>query len=103
MRLSIVLAVLAVLALGAPGLAAAAKHPGRNCGTTARIDGKRFAIFEEDGHAACRTVKPVIVRYLRTFRFAKPWFCALGHDSQGSSWAASCASTKVILRAYVRK
>ena len=58
---------------------------------------------EEEGHAACHKVKPVIVRYLRTFKFAKPWFCALGHDSQGSTWAASCANTKVVLRAYVRK
>lgn len=103
MRLSLVLAVAAALALGAPGLAAAATHPGRSCGTTARIEGKRFAIYEEQGHVACRRVKPVIVHYLRTFKFSKPWFCALGHDSQGSKWAASCADRAVLLRAYVRR
>jgi hypothetical protein len=101
MRLSLVLAVAAALALSAPALAAA-KHPGRRCGTTARIDGQRFAIYEEEGHAACRTVKPVIVHFLRTFKVSRPWFCALGHDSQGARWAAACATDKVLVRAYVR-
>ena len=103
MRFPLVLAVAAALALGAPGLAAAAKHPGRSCGSTARIDGKRFAIYEEQGHVACRKVKPVIAHYLRTSKFSRPWFCALGHDSQGSPWAASCADSDVLLRAYVRR
>jgi hypothetical protein len=100
MRLSLVLAVAAALALSAPALAAA-RHPGRHCGDTARIDGTHFAIYEEEGHAACRTVKPVIVHYLRTFKFSRPWFCAFGHDS--SPFAASCAKGSVVLRAYVHR
>lgn len=100
MRLSIVLAVLAALALGAPSFAAA-KPKGRNCGTTARIDGQRFAIYESKGHAACRTVKPVIVHYLRTFTFSRPWFCSLGHGNV--KFAAACADRDVVLRAYVRR
>jgi hypothetical protein len=96
-RLSIVLTLAAALALSAPGHAVA-KPSGRHCGDTARIHGQRFAIYEEHGHAACRTVKPVITRYLRTFRFTRPWFCALGHGS--SPFAASCAKGDVVVRAY---
>jgi hypothetical protein len=99
MRLSLVLAVAAALVLVVPGHAAGSSR-GRPCGLTPRIDGQRFAIFEEEGHAACRKVKPVIVHYLRTFRFSRPWFCALGHSNV--KFAASCANKKVLLRAYVR-
>ena len=101
MRLSIVLAVAAALALGAPGLAAA-KPKGRHCGDTARIDGRRFAIYEEAGTAACRQVKPVIAHYLRTFEFSRPWFCALTHGHR-FAYAASCAKGGVVLRAYVKQ
>jgi hypothetical protein len=96
MRLPIVLA-LAALALGAPGHAAAKPH-GRNCGDTPRIHGQRFAVYEEQGRAACRTVKPVMTHYLRTFAFSRPWFCTLGHGN--SPFAASCAKGDVVLRAY---
>jgi hypothetical protein len=68
---------------------------------TARIDGQRFSIYEEEGHVACRKVKPVIVHYLRTFEFKRPWFCALGHSNV--KFAASCANQQVLLRAYVKR
>ena len=97
MRVSLVLAVAAALALSFAG-PAAAKPRGRHCGHTARIQGQRFAIYEEQGHAACRTVKPVIAHYLRTFKFARPWFCALGRND--APFAASCADKHVLLRAY---
>jgi hypothetical protein len=42
----------------------------------------------------------VIVHYLRTFKVSRPWVCALGHDNV--SYAAACATKKVLLRAYVR-
>jgi hypothetical protein len=99
MRLSLLLAVAAALALSAPVHAAAGAR-GRPCGEV-RIDGKRFAIYEEEGRAACRKVKPVIVHYLRTFEFKRPWFCALGHSNV--KFAAACANQHVLLRAYVRK
>ncbi|MFL5580786.1 MAG: hypothetical protein ACJ8AO_10460 [Gemmatimonadaceae bacterium] len=98
MRLSLVVAVAAALALSAPVHAAAGSR-GRSCGEV-RIDGKRFAIYEQDGHAACRKVKPVIVHYMRTFEFKRPWFCALGHGKV--KFAAACANKKVLLRAYAR-
>jgi hypothetical protein len=98
MRLPIVLVLAAALALGVSGLAAA-KPRGRSCGETARIQGQRFAIYEEQGHAACRTVKPVIARYLRTFAFSKPWFCALTHGNR-LPYAASCARGRIVVRAY---
>jgi hypothetical protein len=90
--------VLACAALSVfAGHASASAH-GRRCGLTARIDGRRFDIIEEEGHAACRKVKPVITHYLRTFKFSKPWFCASGHG--GVPWAASCATKRVLVRAY---
>jgi hypothetical protein len=100
MRFSIVLAVAAALALSVPSLAAAKPH-GRYCGMTGRIGGQWYAIYEEQGHAACRTVKPTIAHYLRTSRFSRPWFCALAHGSQ-FAWAAACAQGHVVVRAYVR-
>jgi hypothetical protein len=100
MRFSIVLAIAAALALSVPGLAAAKPH-GRPCGMTGRIDGQFYAVYEEQGHAACRTIKPTLVRYLRTSKFSRPWFCALAHGSQ-FEWAASCAKGHVVVRAYAR-
>ncbi|HYZ33128.1 MAG TPA: hypothetical protein VE684_12710 [Crenalkalicoccus sp.] len=96
MRLPILLAV-AILALSVAGQAAANPR-GRHCGHTARLQGRMFDIYEERGREPCRTVKPVMTLYLRTFDFAPPWFCALGHSAQ--PWAASCARGHVLLRAY---
>jgi hypothetical protein len=87
--------VLAAVALPAGSASASARH----CGLTARIDGQRFDIVEAKGHAACRKVKPVMARYLRSFTFSKPWFCALTHGNQ-FPWAASCATGRVVVRAY---
>ena len=56
---------------------------------------------EEEGHAACHKVKPVIVRHLRTFKFSRPWFCSLGHGNV--TFAAAGADSDVLLRAYVRR
>jgi hypothetical protein len=87
--------VLAAVALPAGSASASARH----CGLTARIHGQRFDIVEAEGHAACRKVKPVMARYLRSFKFSKPWFCALTHGNQ-FPWAASCATGRVVVRAY---
>ena len=94
LALALVLAAVALSAGHASG-----RSLGRHCRLTSRIHGQRFDIYESKGHAACRTVKPVIVRYLRTFAFSRPWFCAESHGNQ-FPWAASCASQHVVVRAY---
>ncbi len=80
------------------GLASASSR-GRHCGLTARIHGQRFDIFEAEGHAACRTVKPPMVRYLRTLTLERPWFCTETHGNQ-FPWAAACAKGHVVVHAY---
>ena len=91
--------VLVLAAVALPAGHASASSRGRHCGLTARIHGQRFDIFESEGHAACRTVKPVISRYLRSFRFSRPWLCAESHGNQ-FPWAASCANKHVVVHAY---
>jgi hypothetical protein len=91
-----------VLLLAAAALAAgpaAASSRGRHCGLTPRIHGQRFDIFEAEGHAACRTVKPPMVRYLRTLTLHQPWFCTETHGRQ-FPWAAACAKGDVVVHAY---
>ena len=94
--LPLVLACAAVIVFA--GAAPASARP-RHCGLTPRIQGQRFDIVEAEGHAACRTVKPVMTRYLRSFSFKRPWFCALTHGDQ-FPWAAACATEHVVVRAY---
>ena len=93
--LALVLAAVAVIAVGPASAAARARH----CGLTPRIQGQRFDIVEAEGHAPCRKVKPVITHYLRTFELKRPWFCTLTHGNQ-FPWVAACANGHVVVRAY---
>jgi hypothetical protein len=86
------------LLAGLAGTASAGSR-GRHCGLTPRIQGRRFDVTEARGHAACRTVKPTMTRYLRTFKFSRPWFCTLTHDDQ-FPWAAACAKGRIVVHAY---
>ena len=86
------------LAVAAPGHAAATK----DCGLTARIDGKRFQIVIEQGtrNVTCSTAKRTLSSYMRTFKRPKGWNCFLGHSAQ--DWAAACSRSRpsAIVRAY---
>lgn len=71
----------------------------RECGLTPRIDGVRYEAREVRGTVACRKVRRVVTRFLRSGTVAAPWTCFRNHGS--SPYAASCArGRRVLVRVY---
>jgi hypothetical protein len=94
-----------ITALAAAALLAVAVAPvvhgatSKACGLTPRIDGVRYDVRETRGTVACKTVKRVVTRFLRSGTAKAPWTCAFNHGS--SPFAASCARGKsVLVRVY---
>jgi hypothetical protein len=97
MRTLLIAATTIALAVAAHPSTAGAKD--RLCGTTARIEGVRYDVVEEKGSMACRTVRRVVTRYLRSSTTTRPWTCALEH--RGRPYTASCARGRaVVVRVY---
>jgi hypothetical protein len=98
-RLLTALAAAALLAVAVAPVSHGAARKTRECGLTPRVDGVRYQVRETKGTVACKTVKRVVTRFLRSGTVKAPWTCTFNHGP--SAFAASCARGKsVLVRVY---
>ena len=97
--LIVALAAAALLAVAVAPVVHGATTRTKACGLTARVDGVRYQVRETKGTVACKTVKRVVTRFLRSGTVNAPWTCVFNHGS--SPFAASCTrGQSVLVRVY---
>jgi hypothetical protein len=99
LRLLVPLALATVIGVAAYSGAAPAAGEAARCGTIS-VAGTSYAIRIERGRPGCVRARTVLRTFIRSGRPPAGWTCFRGHGSV--PFAAACARSRAIVRAYER-